>query len=137
MDAIAGLDDTAFRARTGQMDNRQVLAHLPRRRNSLERVRTVLTDNPFVAWISDEELEQQARSAQRMPVPQIVHGLLAQRRDVLRLLEPLTPGQLSRPYRHERRGDLTAAWLFQRMAEHESEHADQVRTLRSAGKPSS
>ena len=141
MDAISGLDDTALRARAapGEWTTAEVLAHLlTTERNSLERARTVLTqDNPLVAWIPDEELEQQARSAQRMPVPQIVHGLLAQRRDVQRLLETLTPDQLSRPYRHERRGDLTAASLFQRMAEHESEHADQVRTLRSAGKSSS
>jgi hypothetical protein len=137
MAALTGLDETAFRKRTnpGDWTPAEVLAHLlTAERTSLERVRTVLTeDNPSVAWIPDDELEQQARSAQRMPVPQIVHGLLAQRRDVLLLLASLTPEQLRRPYQHERRGELRAEWLFQRMAEHESEHAEQIRRQRAEG----
>ena len=141
MTAIASLAETAFRARTkaGDWTPAEVLAHLlTTEHNSLERVRTVLTqDNPFVAWLSDDELEQQARPAQPMPVPQIVHGLLAQRRDVVLLLESLTAEQLRRPYQHERRGERTAAWLFQRMAEHESEHAGQIRQQRGSEVPSS
>jgi hypothetical protein len=141
MTAITGLDETAFRQRTnaGDWTPVEVLAHLlAAERTSLERVRTVLTqDNPSVAWIPDDELEQQARSAQRMPVPQIVHGLLAQRRDVLLLLESLTPEQLSRPYQHERRGEHTAGWLFHRMAEHEREHAGQIRQRRGSEGPGS
>ena len=135
MDAIAGLDEEGFRARprSGEWTAEEVLTHLfITERNSTDRAQRVLIeDNPFVAWIGDEELQEQARSAQRMPVPQIVHGLLAQRRIVLGLLAPLSPQQLGRPYRHERRGDLTAGWLFQRIGEHEEEHAGQIRALRA------
>ncbi len=140
MDAITGLDDSAFRARaaSGEWTAAEVLAHLLATERILaDRAHVVLAqDNPFFASMTDEERSEHAGSAQRKPVPQIVHGLLAQRRDVLRLLEPLTAQQLARPYRHERRGDLTEASLFARMAEHESEHAGQIVLLRSAGKPS-
>jgi len=142
MAAITGLDETAFRQRTnaGDWTPAEVLTHLLAvERVRLEQVRTVLAqDNAFVRWIDDEELDQQTRAAaQRMPVPQIVHGLLAQRRDVLLLLESLTPEQLSRPYQHERRGQLSAQWLFQRMAEHEREHAGQIRQRRGSEGPGS
>ena len=134
MDAITGLDEEGFRARSasGGWTSAEVLAHLlATERTSLGRARRVLTeDNPTIEWISDDDLDQQARSAQRMPVPQIVHGLLAQRRDVVTLLETLSPQQLSRPYKQERRGQLTAGWLFRRIAEHEDEHAEQIRALR-------
>jgi uncharacterized damage-inducible protein DinB len=135
MNAITGLDDTAFRARTGAggWTPAEVLAHLlATEAVSTERARLVLTqDDPSVRWRPDEELENEARNAQRMPVPQIVHGLLALRRDVMTLLEPLSADQLARPYHQERRGELTLGWLFARMAEHESEHAGQIAALRA------
>jgi len=131
MEAIAGLDEEGFRARPqqGGWTAAETLAHLLiTERNSTGRARTALAeDNPQFAWVSDDQLEEQARSAQRMPVPQIVHGLLAQRRDVVTLLEPLSPQQLARPYRQERRGRLTVGWLLQHIAEHEEEHAGQIR----------
>jgi hypothetical protein len=140
MAAITGLDEATFRARTsaGDWTPGEVLTHLLAvERARLEQVRTVLAqDNAFVRWIDDEELDQQTRAAaQRMPVPQIVHGLLAQRRDVVDLLATLSQEQLERLYQHERRGEHTAGWLFQRMAEHEFEHAEQIRSLRNRRDP--
>ena len=135
MDAIAGLDEEGFRMRPRPDDwtAAEVLAHvLITEHLFVDRARAALAqDNVSVAPMDDEERQEQARSAQRMPVPQIVHGLLAQRRDTVRLLEPLSPQQLSRPFRHERRGQLTASWLFQHVAEHEEEHAQQISALRA------
>jgi hypothetical protein len=134
MDAIAGLDEEGFRLRPreGEWTAAEVLAHILMTEHIFAgRARAVLAqENPPVASISDEERSGHARSAQRMPVPQIVHGLLAQRRDVVGLLKPLSPQQLRRPFRHERRGELAAGWLFQRLAEHEEEHAEQIRSQR-------
>ena len=56
---------------------------------------------------------------------------LSERRDVVTLLEPLSPQQLGRPYGQEHRGQLTVGWLFQYIAEHEEEHAEQIRALRA------
>ncbi len=135
MDAIAGLTEEGFRARpqSGEWTAAEVLAHLVTMERILtDRARRVLTeDNPYVASISNDELQEQARSAQRMPVPQIVHGMLAQRRDVVSLLRPLSPQQLGRPYHHEGRGNLTLGWVFQRIAEHERDHAEQIRAQRA------
>ena len=47
------------------------------------------------------------------------------------LLDTLSPEQLGRRYQHERRGELTAAALFAKMADHESEHAEQIGAMRS------
>jgi hypothetical protein len=135
MDAISSLDEEGFRARPqqGEWSIAETLAHLlTTERISLERARIVLVqDNPEIRWIEDEALNDLARSAQRMPVPQVIHGMLAQRRDVTVLLESLSPDQLARPYRHERLGDHTDAWLFARMAEHEDEHAEEIASRRA------
>ena len=137
MDAITGLDEAGFRARPqqGGWTAAETLAHLLiTERNSAGRARAALAqENPQFAWVSDQQLEEEARSARRMPVPQIVHGLLAQRRDVLALLQPLSPQELARPYRQERRGQLTVGWLFQRIAGHEEEHAEQIRAQLAVG----
>jgi len=139
MEAIAGLDEEGFRARraAGEWTAAEVLTHLLiTEQRSLGRAQTALAqDNPSFPWISDEEVAEETRVAQRLPVPQIVHGLLAQRRDVVRLCESLSPEQLGRRYRHERRVELTVGWLFGRMAEHEIEHAQQIRAAREAATP--
>jgi hypothetical protein len=72
-----------------------------------------------------------AQSAAGGPVPQILHGLLAVRRDTLRRIEALPADQLARPVRHAAYGDATVARLFEHIAEHEEEHAAQIRTIRA------
>jgi hypothetical protein len=139
MDAISRFDEEGFRARRagGEWNAAEVLTHLliAEQRN-LDRAETALAqDNPSFPWLSDEQVAEETRVAQRMPVPQIVHGLLALRRNVLQRFESLTDEQLARRYRHERRGELTVGWLFGRMAEHEAEHAEQIRTMREAATP--
>ncbi|MEX1253751.1 MAG: DinB family protein [Dehalococcoidia bacterium] len=136
MDAIAGLDEEGFRARptAGEWTAAEVLAHL-------------LADEPGVVASAqaalgggtitldatpDDEREQQAKdAAQRMPVPQILHGLLAARRDTVRRVEALSPGQLAGRVRHPARGDTTVSRLFEHIAEHEEDHAAQIRTMRA------
>ena len=135
MDAIAGLDEEGFRARPpqGGWTAAETLAHLLiTERINTDRARAALTqDEPVFAAINDEQRREQARSAQRMPVPQIVHGLLAQRRDVVSLLAPLSPQQLARTSSQEGRGPRTVAQLFAHIAGHEEEHAEQVRASRA------
>jgi len=135
MDAMAGLDEAGFRTRpdSATWSVAETLAHL------LDTERTVRTDaeaareqhDYFVTSKTDAEGEA-ARLAQRMAVPQLVHGLLAERRDTLRLLAGLSGEDLERPLRHEARGELKVGWLFRHLAEHEAEHAAQIRTLRQA-----
>ena len=134
MEAIAGLDEEGFRARPapGEWSPAEVLAHLLLdEAKLLEYAGAALQADAAIPFITDEERETHAEdAARRMPVPQIVHGLLARRRDTLALLERLTPEQLDRPVRHPAYGDVRVARLFQHVAEHEEEHAHQIRTVR-------
>ncbi len=136
MDAIAGLDEEGFRARpaSGDWTAAEVMSHLLHDEPELlEYARAALEeDDVAVAPTTSSERETQAREvARRMPVPQIIHGLLACRRDTLALLDRLTPAQLGRPVRHSGYGDVSVARLFQHIAEHEEQHAVHVRAIRA------
>lgn len=137
MDAITDLDEEGFRGRAahGEWTVAETLAHLLDAERFLgeQVMRALAPGRHTVPSRTDEERSEGARQAQRMPVPQIVHALLAQRRDTLRLLEGLSDEQLARAVQHLRRGRVDVAWLFQRMASHEAEHAAQITTLRRRG----
>ena len=134
MDAIAGLDEEGFRARPGASEwtAAEALAHLLRMEAVLmQRTQAALAEEGFVVTpVSPDERLEQVKLAQRMPVPQLLHGLLAQRRDTLRLLDGLSQTQLTKTFHHPRWGERTITWLFQHTAEHEEEHAAQIRALR-------
>jgi uncharacterized damage-inducible protein DinB len=136
LDAISGMSEQEFRARAapGEWSVAEVLAHvLATERILTERARNALTQDGYVATrVTEEEPDEQAKSmAKRLPVPQILHGMLAQRRDTLRLLAPLTPESLARTFLHPRFGERNVAGLFQHLADHDEEHARQITELRS------
>jgi uncharacterized damage-inducible protein DinB len=136
MDAIAGLDEEGFRARpaSGEWTAAEVLAHLLADEPKLLVYAQAALEAGDIAVeaTSDEDREKLAKdAAQRVPVPQILHGLLAARRDTLGQLEALSPEQLARPVRQAAHGGTTVGRLFQHIAEHEGAHATQIRTIRA------
>ena len=134
MDAVAGLDDEGFRGRSGTSGwtAAEILAHLL----DMERVlmiwahEAIGADDAVVAPIGDDERFEQAALALRMAVPQLIHGLLARRRDTARFLARLSDLELARPLSHPDWGSLTVGMLFQRIAGHEEAHASQIKALR-------
>jgi hypothetical protein len=134
MDAIAGLDEAGFRARPAgaSWTAAEVLTHLlPTEWLFTERARAGLTMPGYeITSSTDAQRTEHLDLAKRMAVPQIVHGLLAQRRSTRTLLAGLAPDDLARPLRHAWRGEITVGWLFEHIAEHEEEHARQIRELR-------
>jgi hypothetical protein len=110
-----------------------VLAHLLASERILaQQAQAALSqEHVTVPPVTEDERQEQAKLAQSAPVPQILHGLLAQRRDTLRLLKSLSTQQLDKTLKHPRRGEQTVASQFRRIAEHEIEHAAQVRALRA------
>ena len=130
LDAIAGLDEEGFRARTrsSQWSPVEVLAHLlASERLYMGWAQAALEeDNLVLQPVAQDEQEQQAKLAQQMAAPQILHGLLAQRRDTM---------QLTRTLSYPERGMFGLGLLFEKAATHEEEHAAQIRTLRGAGAP--
>jgi uncharacterized damage-inducible protein DinB len=143
MDAIADLNEEGFRRRPapGSWNAAEILAHLlateAHLAGSIERALSEAT--PRVAALTDDDRAEHARQAQRMPVPQIVHGLLARRRDTLRLLDSVDERRLARGATHPRWGTVSVAYLFGRIAEHEQEHAAGILSMRpeasTAGHP--
>jgi len=135
MDAISGLDEEGFKVRpdTSEWSAAEVLAHLlATERTFTQQAQAAPSQERFtIAPVTEDERQEQARLAQRAPVPQILHGLLAQRRDTMRLLKGLSSDQLTKTLTHPSRGDETAAGLFRQTAEHEAEHAAQIRALRA------
>lgn len=103
----------------------------------LLRIEQVYVERLHVALAEDEPVVQSTRAlndddpalAQHLAVPQIVHGLLNVRRDLLSALEPLTDQQLQRAVRHETLGRMTIADIAAKMANHEREHTQEVAVL--------
>jgi hypothetical protein len=67
--------------------------------------------------------------AQRLAVPQIVHGLQASRRVVDAIVETLDDTSFDRAIIHERDGRVAVRQLMTKMAAHEHEHAAVVELL--------
>lgn len=126
LDAIAGLDEEGFRARE----------------RAEPAIGDLLTD--LLAG-EDDTLRRAVRGeggaaaprnhTGRMAAPQIIHGLLAQRRDTLRALQRLSAEELARPADQTADGSGTVASFFQRIAAREETCAARIRTLRGAGAP--
>ena len=141
MQSIAGMDEETFRRRAGAGEwcAAEVLAHLlGHEQRFMWLANEALTrERPSVQSRGGGQQTEEAKAAQRMLVPQIVHGLLAQRRETLQLLAGLSPEQLARSLVHSRSGDVNVGWLFQRIIDHETEHAAQITAMRAetAGAP--
>ena len=134
--AIEGMDEEAFRRRTapGEWNAAELLAHLLAHEHRMQELAQLALneDNPAVRSRGDQAHIDGAKAAQRMPVPQIVHGLLAQRRDTLRVLQPLASQQLARAVQHSRMGDMSVSALMRKVVDHEIEHATQITSMRAA-----
>jgi len=139
MAAITGLDDSALRARlsSGVWTPAELLAHLlSTERIFIERARRAIEQDHYVVTpVGDGVREEHLGMAKRMPVPQIVHGLLAQRRDTLQFIEALSPEDLARTLSHPVRGEQTALWQIEHTIDHEVEHAEEIRARRAAAAP--
>jgi len=136
MDAIAGLDEEGFRDRhrSGEWTAAEVLAHLfSTERIFIDRARKAIEHEGYRATpVSNDVREEHLGMAKRMPVPQIIHGLLAQRRETLAFVGSVSEGDLGSTLSHPARGEQTALWQIEHVIEHEQEHAEQLRTVRAA-----
>lgn len=113
------------------------LAHLLRiERLFSERAARALTeDEPHIEStrvLNDEE----PGLAQRMAVPQIIHGMLNARRDLDALLDRCDDARLERALHHERIGRMTIADVAVKMREHEEEHTSEIAKLARQAPPS-
>lgn len=132
-DSLRGLSEEQFRYEDdGAWSIAAHLAHLLRcERLWAERARRALDeDEPFVHSTGTVNEDDPALAA-HMAVPQILHGMVAARRDIEGVLDEGERG-LERAIRHERLGRMTVRDMLVKVAGHEPEHAADVARLAKA-----
>src|SRR5262245_7644140 len=131
--SIRGLTEEQFRfsPTAGSWAIATHLAHLLRiERVYAERARAALTEEePYVASTRSRN-DDDPGLAQRLAVPQIIHGMLNTRRDLEAVLDACDDRALqTRAIRHETAGRMTLEQIMLKMAGHEAEHAADVAIL--------
>jgi DinB superfamily len=145
LEAIAGVSEEQFKKRPPAADESsgpnwciaEVLAHLlQQERLRAGRVALALDqDGAAITPSPEEEHLEAARAGRGSPVPQLIHGLLASRREVERQLDRAASidGALQRTNRHPKLGAQTVAWLLrEKVIEHEAEHVAQIEAIKQA-----
>jgi DinB superfamily len=129
---IRGLSEEQFRYVPGgeSWSMATHLAHLLRtERVFTERAgRALLEDNPAIPSTRTHNDDNPAL-AQRLAIPQIIHGMQAARRDLDTLLAGCDEAALDRGMEHERLGHMTVRDIAVKMSAHEDEHASAVARL--------
>ncbi len=103
------------------------LGHLLRvERLFTERAERALREDTPAISSTGAVNEDDPAVAQRLAVPQMIHGLQAVRRQLDALLADCDDAALEHAIVHERRGRMTVAQIAGKMADHEAEHAADV-----------
>jgi hypothetical protein len=114
----------------------EVLAHLlQQERLRAERIGLALTaPDSQLTPSTDETHYEAARAGRASPVPQLIHGLLASRREIERLLADAAAedGSLERSVVHPRLGGQTVSWILrEKVIVHEAEHVAQIEEIKA------
>jgi hypothetical protein len=115
----------------------EVLAHLLQQEKlRAQRIAAALdVDGAAIRPSADDEEYEAARAGRASPVPQLIHGLLASRREIEKLLDRAESiaGGLERAVQHPELGRQTvASMLRERVIDHEEEHAQQIEAIKIA-----
>jgi hypothetical protein len=145
LETIAGVGEEQFKKRPPSLDETsgpnwciaEVLAHLlQQERLRASRVALALRQDGIVITPgTDEEHYEAARAGRASPVPQLIHGLLASRREIERLLDEAAEldGGLDRTTTHPHLGPQSVAWILRaKVIDHEAEHIAQIEAIKAA-----
>ena len=154
LEAIAGISEEMFKRRPeiGSAEDgdsvasvaswsiAEVLAHLlASERLRAERIRRALQQDGFLVTPSDPGAHVQlARTGRSSPVPQLIHGMLAVRREVNGLLKEATnlEGGFERAITHPINGRQSVGWMLtEKIIAHEAEHLEQIEALKTTLAP--
>jgi hypothetical protein len=143
-ETIAGVSEEQFKKRPPAVGDdgpawciAEVLAHLlQQERLRASRIALALQqDGVSITPGTEEEHHEAARAGRASPVPQLIHGLLASRREVERLLDGAAAleGGLARTTTHPRLGAQNVAWILrEKVIAHEAEHIAQIEAIKAA-----
>lgn len=132
LDAIGGLSEEQFRfVPAGEAWCAAThLSHLLRcERLLVERVEAALAHDQAPVASSGTRNDDDPGLAQKLAVPQIVHGLQAARRDLHQLLASRGEADLARAIQHQLLGRMTVTAMVEKAAAHEREHAPEIARL--------
>ena len=141
--AISGVSEQQFKRRLESTAEEgqpwciaEVLTHLLMDEQLwASRISQALAEDGGSVQPSDrQEGAAKVRAGRIAPVPQIIHGLLAVRRDLERLLQAVElheDGLRLRVLQPER-GALSIEWMVRKVIDHENEHVAQIEALRLA-----
>ena len=140
--AISGVTEQHFKQLPAATDSEtqswciaEVLAHLllAERERSGWIEQALAGSEPAIEPMTPAALDAQTRAARMAPVPQLIHGLLAARRELeQRLDRAAADDALQRAVRHPEQGRLDIELLVGGCAEAEEEHAERIEALRIA-----
>jgi uncharacterized damage-inducible protein DinB len=135
LDAIRGVTEEQFKRRPAEgWSIAEVLAHLlATEKTRAEQLSAALAGGGVGSLsINNERRLEDAAAGRRAPVPQLVHGLLAARRETERLLQKAAESSaLEQNLLGRGRGDLTVGdLLLRRVAGHEAGHVRQIEALK-------
>ncbi len=140
--AISGVGEEQFKRRPATDDGAEpgwciaeVLAHLLATEHlRAGRIAAALEQDGAEIEPSDPEAQQrEARAGRHAPVPQLIHGLLAVRREIELLLQRAANSEngLQRAVVHPRLGrQAVESMISEGIVAHETEHAIQIEALR-------
>ena len=136
LDAISGLEEEQFRhSPDGAWSIAAHIAHLLRTERAYGgAARAALTGDGTVMTSTAVDNDDDPGLAQRLAVPQIVHGLQACRRDLEAAVEEASARGVPRTITHERIGPMTVEDVARKMASHEDEHAAGIEALARAAR---
>lgn len=138
--AISGVTEEQFKRRPSspgggtEWSIAEVLAHLLQsHRLYAGRIRAALDhDGTAITSAPPDAHEEASRIGRAAPVPQLIHGLLAARREIERLIDRAAAEDgMHHAVQHPLHGRQTVEWLLcQKVIDHEREHVEQIEGLR-------
>ena len=142
MAAVGGVSEQQFKRRPAATPAApapwciaEVLAHLLHDEDLWSRrIEHALTnDGTEIEPSPRQESAGRIAAARQAPVPQLIHGILASRRDLeLRLANASrVEGGMERSLRHTARGVISVRWMATKVIEHEGEHTAQIEAIRA------
>ncbi|MGE0057599.1 MAG: DinB family protein [Dehalococcoidia bacterium] len=138
LETIRGVTEEQFKRRPvegGRCIAELLALQLVSEKLRAERIRMALTEDGIEVAPSDPETQAQvARAGRIAPVPQLIHGLLAARRELERLLDEAAAveGGLERAIMHPREGRQTVGFLLSRkVAAQEQAFVDEIEALKA------
>jgi hypothetical protein len=133
-EAITGLTEEQMRRRADadEWSVAEILAHLPasERRMRLQASTACGRAGSDISFLSDEEREEAAARGATLPLPAIIHDLIAARWETVKFLDGLSAGDFAKRGRHPQYGEMTVEAILGAISYHERQHIEQITELR-------